>query len=353
MSADVQLFDATGRRRSPATLPEFHVGRAPANKGQRSLLTRRRSMRSSRSCVWRERRPVRQSPERVDRGALAGGASDRRGAVADRDRSRATARLDFVRYGKGDRRRLVGMDAWGWTALESWVAEREMLPVGPLFCVVAGPTRGHAWSASAARLELHRTAVAAGVRRRVAPHQLRHAHAVELLREGIALPLIQRQLGHSHLSTTGTYLQGISSEEIISTVHARRAPMMHASAGLELESATRERTTRSRDPAGRPPRGSDDRSPRKQQSAATAPGVAKRKPASTISGEQSDRQLSAGASRQTGPQLASSTDSDCAHWGLSPVRATCLWPTRSRTAASPPIPRSTAMIAFEGLLPYA
>ena len=30
------------------------------------------------------------------------------------------------------------------------------------------------------------------------------------------------------------YLQGISTEEIISTVHARRAPMMHASAGLEL-----------------------------------------------------------------------------------------------------------------------
>jgi integrase len=35
MSSNVQLFDATGRRRSPATLAEFHVGRAPANKGQR------------------------------------------------------------------------------------------------------------------------------------------------------------------------------------------------------------------------------------------------------------------------------------------------------------------------------
>jgi hypothetical protein len=48
------------------------------------------------------------------------------------------------------------------------------------------------------------------------------------------LPLIQRQLGHAHLSTTGTYLPGISAEEIISTVHARCAPMMHASAGLAL-----------------------------------------------------------------------------------------------------------------------
>jgi hypothetical protein len=127
------------------------------------------------------------------------------------------------------------MDPWGWSALQPWLGERAKLPVGPLFCVIAGPTRGHAWSASAARLELHRTAIDAGVRRRLAPHQLRHAHAVELLHEGIPLPLIQRQLGHAYLSTTGTYLQGISSEEIISTVHARRAPMMHASAGLALE----------------------------------------------------------------------------------------------------------------------
>ena len=118
-------------------------------------------------------------------------------------------------------------------ALGPWLAERETLPVGPLFCVIAGPTRGHAWSA-AARLQLHQIAREAGVRRRFAPHQLRHAHAVELLHEGIPLPLIQRQLGHSRLSTTGTYLQGISSEEIISTVHARRAPMMYASAGLDL-----------------------------------------------------------------------------------------------------------------------
>jgi len=79
---------------------------------------------------------------------------------------------------------------------------------------------------------LHRVAVEAGVRRRFA-HQLRHAHAVELLHEGIPLPPIQRQVGHARLSTTG-YLQGISSEEIISAVHARRAPMMHASAGLDL-----------------------------------------------------------------------------------------------------------------------
>jgi hypothetical protein len=35
MSSAVQLLDAAGCRRSPATLPEFHAGRAPGNKGQR------------------------------------------------------------------------------------------------------------------------------------------------------------------------------------------------------------------------------------------------------------------------------------------------------------------------------
>jgi site-specific recombinase XerD len=138
----------------------------------------------------------------------------------------------LVRHGKHDRRREVGMDAWGWSAIEPWLADRVRLPVGPLFCVIDGPTRGRAWSESAARVALRHLALNAGVRRRFAPHQLRHAHAVELMHEGIPLPLIQRQLGHSHLSTTGTYLEAINNEQIISTVHARRPPMMHASAGL-------------------------------------------------------------------------------------------------------------------------
>jgi site-specific recombinase XerD len=67
-----------------------------------------------------------------------------------------------------------------------------------------------------------------------APHQLRHAHAVELAREGVPLNVIQRQLGHANLGTTSIYLQGIDTEEIIATVHARRAPMMSATAGLRL-----------------------------------------------------------------------------------------------------------------------
>jgi site-specific recombinase XerD len=111
---------------------------------------------------------------------------------------------------------------------------RVQLPVKPLFCVINGPTRGGHWASAAARAELRRTAAAAGVRRRFAPHQLRHAHAVELAREGVPLIVIQRQLGHTNLGITSIYLQGIDNGEIIETVHTRRAPMVPVNASLRL-----------------------------------------------------------------------------------------------------------------------
>jgi integrase/recombinase XerD len=126
------------------------------------------------------------------------------------------------------------MDACGWEQLQPRLDTRRELPVGPLLCVINGPTRGLHWSPAAARAELRRTAAAAGVRRRFAPHQLRHAHAVEMAREGVPLIVIQRQLGHSKLGITSDYLQGIDSGEIIETVHARRALMVPVSASLRL-----------------------------------------------------------------------------------------------------------------------
>jgi site-specific recombinase XerD len=228
------LLDAAGRRRSPATTPGFRAGIAPRNKGQRypadppsvdEIVVVMRQAGHDRHghrlsalivVLWRAGLRIHE--------ALS---------LSETDLDQAPGSI-LIRHGKNERRREVGMDAWAWSAIEPWLADRVGLPVGPLFCVIDGPTRGRAWSDSAARVELRHLALSAGVRRRFAPHQLRHAHAVELMHEGIPLPLIQRQLGHSHLSTTGTYLEGINAEEIISTVHARRAPMMHASAGLAL-----------------------------------------------------------------------------------------------------------------------
>jgi hypothetical protein len=101
MSHAQQLLDTAGRRRSPATLSDFHAGRAPGNKGQRYAA---------------DPPTVDEiiAIMRVARGAPYGnrlnglivvlwrtGASDQRGAVADRDRSRATARIDIGQAWQG------------------------------------------------------------------------------------------------------------------------------------------------------------------------------------------------------------------------------------------------------------
>jgi integrase/recombinase XerD len=103
------------------------------------------------------------------------------------------------------------MDRWAWAQLDPWLEFRASLPVG-----------------SAAQL--------AGVRRRFAPHQLRHAHAVEMSREGVPLLVIQRQLGHADLGITSTYLRGIDNTEIIHAVHERPSPMIPARSTLALRS---------------------------------------------------------------------------------------------------------------------
>jgi integrase len=56
------------------------------------------------------------------------------------------------------------------------------------------------------------------------PHQLHHAHAVEMAREGVSLKVIQRQLGHVNLGITSVYLDGIDTAEIIDTVHTGGRP---------------------------------------------------------------------------------------------------------------------------------
>jgi len=189
------LLDRAGRRRSPATMPGFHAGHAPGNKGLRypadppkveeiiavmraaGDTAHGRRLRGLIVIMWRAGLRIQEALALTE-----GDLDQRRGSV-------------LVRRGKGGRRREVGMDAWGWEQLEPWLDVRRAFPVGPLLCVVNGATRGRHWSPAAARAELRRTAAAAGVRRRFAPHQLRHAHAVEMAREGVPLIVIQRQLG--------------------------------------------------------------------------------------------------------------------------------------------------------------
>ncbi len=154
MSSISSLRDAAGRRRSPATTPGFRSGIAPRNKGQRypadpptvdEIVAVMRQAGQDRHghrlgalivVLWRARLRINEALSLIE---------------TDLDQQRGSV---LVRHGKNGRRREVGMDAWGWSAIEPWLADRVELPVGALFCVIDGPTRGRAWSASAARVEL-------------------------------------------------------------------------------------------------------------------------------------------------------------------------------------------------------
>ena len=126
------------------------------------------------------------------------------------------------------------MDRWAWETPDPWLTVRASLPVGALFCILRGPTRGRPCAPAGVRVQLRNTVLAAEVRRRFAPHQRRHAHAVEYSREGVPLVVIQRQLGHADLGITSAYLRGIDNTEIIHTVHERPPPMIPATSGLTL-----------------------------------------------------------------------------------------------------------------------
>lgn len=138
------VLDAAGRRRLPATLPGYLRGRAPHNKGmsyppdpprpEEIVMVMRRAgngrhglrSRALITVLWRGGLRISE--------ALALAETDvdgRRGSL-------------LVRHGKGDKRREVGMDEWGFEQLTSWLERRVELPAGPLFCVIDGATRGRA-----------------------------------------------------------------------------------------------------------------------------------------------------------------------------------------------------------------
>jgi site-specific recombinase XerD len=215
------------------TMPGFHAGRPPHNRGIRyPRPTNRRGDRRGHA-RGRDARHGRRLRELIVVLWRAGLRIHEALALSEA-RPRPPSRLAARGPRQGGRRREVGMDDWAWEQLRPWLTARVDLPVGPLLCIATGPTRGRAWSAGAARTELRHAAARPGVRRRFAPHQLRHAHAVEMAPEGVPLIVIQRQLGHTNLGITSIYLQGIDNTEIIDTVHARRPPMVPVDATLRL-----------------------------------------------------------------------------------------------------------------------
>jgi len=203
------------------TQPGYHKGRVPANKGRRypaevltpdevrALLaqcseTSSLGLRHRALITVLYRTGVRCSE------ALALSVKDidlQVGSVA-------------VLHGKGDRRRTVGIDPGATTIVDQWIRRRSALAQtadAPLFCTL----RGTPMDSAQVRLLLPRLARQAGIAKRVHPHGLRHTHAYELMMEGVAMPIIQRQLGHASLATTDTYLSHIAPKQVIDAITNR------------------------------------------------------------------------------------------------------------------------------------
>ena len=122
-----------------------------------------------------------------------------------------------VLHGKGDKFRTCQMDAESWIELRPWLERRARLGLDwrhPLFCTVSGGGPGKALAPGDVREALRRAANRAGIAKRVHPHGLRHTLAYELAREGVPLPVIKAQLGHSSIATTHTYVQRLAPGEI-------------------------------------------------------------------------------------------------------------------------------------------
>jgi site-specific recombinase XerD len=125
-----------------------------------------------------------------------------------------------VNHGKGDKARIVGIGDGALDVLQRWLDTRKALGLsGPgryLFCTL----QGQRMSYSATQAMLKRRAAKAGIETRVHLHGLRHSHAAELLERGTNVVVIQRQLGHAHLSTTHTYLNHIAPADVIAVGRA-------------------------------------------------------------------------------------------------------------------------------------
>jgi site-specific recombinase XerD len=226
---DRAILDVCGRRRSPATFPEFHQGRKPGNAGQRypteaptiaqvvavmnacdDTITGQRN-RALMLVMWRTGLRISEAL-----GLYEQDLNEHAGTV-------------FVRSGKGSKSRLIGMDQHtGFANLKPWLDVRRELPNGPLFPVVLGTTAGRRWSASGARGCIHRMAERSGIRFYFHPHSLRHACAVEMWREGVDILIIRDQLGHTNIATTMVYLRALCNKEVIDAVSRRQLPMVPA-----------------------------------------------------------------------------------------------------------------------------
>jgi integrase/recombinase XerD len=118
--------------------------------------------------------------------------------------------------GKGNKERLVPVGAPAAESVRAYLAgARDLLLKGQRSAdLFVTPRGGRMTRHGFARL-LDRHCRAAGIRRRVSPHKLRHSFATHLLAGGADLRAVQAMLGHADVATTQIYTH-------VDTTQARR-----------------------------------------------------------------------------------------------------------------------------------
>lgn len=116
-----------------------------------------------------------------------------------------------VEQGKGAKDRYTVLSERALAVLREYV--RQFKPKVWLF---EGSVAGKQYSSRSIGKIITKAAGKAMLHKNVTPHTLRHSFATHLMESGIALPVIQKLLGHSNLKTTVTYLH--VSDQVIDNV---------------------------------------------------------------------------------------------------------------------------------------
>lgn len=113
----------------------------------------------------------------------------------------------FIRVnGKGGKQRLMPISERAIHELELWFDDRRQMNIKPgEEDYVFLNRRGHHLTRTMILIMVKRQAEAAGIKKTISPHTLRHSFATALLKGGADLRIIQELLGHADLGTTEIY----------------------------------------------------------------------------------------------------------------------------------------------------
>jgi site-specific recombinase XerD len=148
--------------------------------------------------------------------------------VGDIDSTRMLIRVE---QGKGRKDRNAMLSPQLLRLLRLWWREGKrrgvMLPGGWLF---PGQNSLEPISTRQLNRAVHEAAEAAGIKKRVSPHTLRHSFATHLLEQDVDIRVIQVLLGHSKLDTTALYARVATK-----TIRAVTSPLEHLRLLMEGE----------------------------------------------------------------------------------------------------------------------